>query len=114
MKPIRKDIVFGDAPGLLGALWHNMCHFENELADLLLDLPGNTFELTPEDTWQLVDDGECLVLSHGMLVAGELVYTTSRFDFDLGWGDITEDELGYYIGNVNQAIEQIKAQKHAE
>lgn len=103
-KPIKTDRVFADAEGMLGVLWSQFCFVENELAEMLHSLPLGTAVVLDGDVWVLRDDGACLVLVHGNYADGEITDEVSRFDFDLSWIDVSEDELQSYIERVQKAM----------
>lgn len=104
--PLKLDIVsFQNAPGELGALWHNLCTAENELATRLHAFPLGTALVLRTDAWFLKDEDQHLVLCHANYIDGRLSEVTSRFDFSLEWVDVEVDALDYYIDLVGEATQ---------
>lgn len=103
-KPVKTDLVFANLEGSLGFLWSQFCSIENQLAEMLHPLPLGTAVVLGGDAWVLREDGDALVLVHGNYAKGEITGEESRFDFDLSWVDIEEDELQGYINRVKHAM----------
>lgn len=101
---IRKDAVFGDAPGEAGVLWRNLALAENALAEMLKPFPVGAVIACGDSAWYLEEDGALLNLVHASFDNGQLVNPSSRFDFDLDWVDTDTDGLSAYIDKVNSAI----------
>jgi len=106
-KPVSKDIFFADAPDI-GHLWRQLWELENQLADRLLEYPLGAAAIVDQDAWMLRDEGESLTLAHGKWDGSKLTDETSRFDFDLSWIDIVEEDgLNQAISKVWDAIHQL-------
>ena len=103
-KPIKTDMVFATVPGELGLSWTALCEGENELAEKLRTLPFGTAAVHGESVWFLYDYGDHLALCHGQYVNGVVSNTTSRFDFDLQWVDLEEDEISVHAQLVRQVV----------
>lgn len=102
--PIKEDIVLGDAPAT-GEAWSNYCLAENALAQKLAPWHEGTAVLGEGEVWYLTRDGDHRVLVRAEYVDGKPSNVWSRFDIDLMWGDITDDDLEAYRHRLEQATE---------
>lgn len=108
---LKTEMVFASAPGQLGALWHNLCVLENQLAELLATEPAGAQAINGVDVWYLEEVDSQHVLMHATLVNGSLCEPSSRFDFDLEWVDIEEEELSAYNCSLQMVITHYVPQK---
>lgn len=108
MPTLKTDYIFENASGRLGVLWHQLCDSENVLASKLQSMPVGTAAVSGFDFWALRDDGGELVLVHMHIDPDYLCHevlegSDSRFEFDLEWVDVDEEELESYIDRIDAA-----------
>lgn len=105
-KRIKDDLVLAHVPGEIGALWTKLCEAENELARKLLDKGPGIIVVQDDDGWYLEIDGQYLVLTRVEAASADGPFTdqSSRFDFDLSWVDVGEEDLRVYADTVLRAV----------
>ena len=103
---IKDDLVLAHVPGEIGSLWQKLCEAENELARKLLDKGPGIIVVQDDDGWYLEIDGQQLMLMRVEAASADGPFTdqSSRFDFDLSWVDLGEEDLRVYTDTVLRAV----------
>jgi hypothetical protein len=106
--PLKTEVLFATCP-VTGHIWQKVCLAENLLSEKLKNFPeGTVVYKVGGDAWFLkVKDGE-RVLCHAEYVNNAvvpLIGASSRFDFDLMFIDISEDDLEDYASRITLATE---------
>lgn len=106
MKPIRTENAFPEASSDVGILWRTLSEVENTLAQKLASQTIGTMVVFDQDAWFLREQGESLVLCHGVFANKQLTQVSSRFDFGLEMAEVKADDLQAYIDQVQLATEK--------
>lgn len=108
-KVLRQNIVFAEAPWPLGTLWQELCTVENQLATMLLEQPAGMVVAGNRFAWRLAETDGQWVLETAPIGNGKPAEFVSRFDFELEYVDLGEDELRDAIDAVSDAVADFAA-----
>jgi hypothetical protein len=107
--PLQTDVLFETCP-VTGPAWQQYCSAENILAEKLKNMPQGTAVFNNDgDIWFLKLKDNKRILCHAEYInnaENPLLNVSSRFDFDLAFIDIDEDELEEYSRRITVATEE--------
>lgn len=101
--------VLASAAHPFNELWASLSDLQDRLAQHLLQHPMGTVMVNSGTGWALSEEEEGLHVVAGAVVDGVLQEPESRFDADLSWVDVSEQDLEEQIAVLGDAVAKLEA-----